>query len=135
MHDFWAMCPHTPAELIKKDRRREVKTWRQIGMVWATLTGESISEAARHFGRDHATVLHAQQIVIDTLEGFGDEFVRIYIDRIKEHTFCSAEVQEDINTNEAICMVILDAQVGIRVWGEELARKQYEYFINKSNNQ
>jgi hypothetical protein len=115
MKDFWAVCPFTGPELISKNRKTPIRAWRQVGMVWVTLCGETSSEAARQFRRDHATVLHAQNILIDCLEGYGDPYIKEILSSLKDQTLYWVEAHEDQNVNEATCMVILDQMMGAKL--------------------
>lgn len=130
MEDFWQSCPHDVDEVMSKDRHTHLRAWRQVGMVWARLTGLSLSKAGDMFGgKNHATVLHAENLILDVLDGFGDPYIREILDEIEMHTIRFMPNDEDINVNEASCIVMLDHIVGSRVAADEAAKAEYEKYI------
>ena len=131
MKDFWQVCPYTPSELIAKNRKHNIKCWRQVGMVWMHLSGKSSSQAAIEFKRDHVTVLHAENIIIDTLEGYGDETIRQILNMLKDQTLYWVPMDDEICINEAICMVILDQSIGDRIREREAAQERFNEYITK----
>lgn len=71
--DFWEVCPYGPIELHDAGRVTHAKIWRQVGMTWATLSGENYDVSGAMFGRDHATCLHGVKCVADAIEmGYTD---------------------------------------------------------------
>lgn len=67
--DFLSVCPYTLEELSKRSKKNELLRWRQVGIVWFKLSNKSLRQSAMLFGRDHATGIHAAQIVLNALEG------------------------------------------------------------------
>lgn len=121
MEDFWAACPHTPDEILSGTRKAEIRSWRQVGMVWGRLCGMSQAVAGDMMGgKDHATVLHSEKLVITTLQDpkFGDPLIREALDAIEKHISLYIMASDDINVNEAACAVLLD-----RIIGEKLAKQ------------
>ena len=57
-------------EIKAKTRKREIVQARQISMYFAKkLTNTSLSVIGKHFGnRDHSTVIHACQTVVDLMD-------------------------------------------------------------------
>ena len=122
MEDFWAACPHSPDEILSGTRKAEIRSWRQVGMVWGRLCGMSSAAAgAAMGGKDHATVLHSEKLVITTLQGekYGDPLVREALHAIEIHVSMYIMATDDVNVNDAACAVLLD-----RLMGEKLANQQ-----------
>ena len=70
MHEFYLICPYSHEELKIPNRSRDIMQWRQLGMVWSCLSGNSLVESGRMFGKDHATVVYSQEMVVYALDGF-----------------------------------------------------------------
>lgn len=70
MHEFFLVCPYSHDELKVANRSRDLMQWRQLGMAWACLCGNSIVEAGKMFCKDHATVVYSQEMVVYALDGF-----------------------------------------------------------------
>ena len=51
--------------LKKKNRKQEVREWRQIGMAWYAMESNSLTKTGMVFNRDHATVLHSLKRIQD----------------------------------------------------------------------
>ena len=70
MHEFFLVCPYSIDELRTTKRNQHVMQWRQVGMFWGTLKDLSLTEVGNEFNRDHATVIHAQKMIILAIDGF-----------------------------------------------------------------
>ncbi len=57
----------TPEMLIGADRTRAAADARGVAMTAARMRGQSLPQIARHFDRDHTTVLHATRRIEKTL--------------------------------------------------------------------
>jgi hypothetical protein len=75
MHEFFLVCPCSHESLKEANRLRQLMQWRQVGMVWATLSGFSLTEAGKLFNKNHATVIHSQEMVKLALEGYHPELL------------------------------------------------------------
>ena len=75
MHEFFLVCPCSHDSLKEANRLRQLMQWRQVGMVWATLSGFSLTEAGKLFNKNHATVIHSQEMVKLALEGYHPELL------------------------------------------------------------
>ncbi|MEI7597266.1 MAG: helix-turn-helix domain-containing protein [Bacteroidota bacterium] len=53
--------------LLSKNRKREVSEARQIGMYILRQQNKTLSSVGKQFNRDHATVLHAINLVEDLM--------------------------------------------------------------------
>jgi len=77
--DIWGFAPEL---IIKKTRKREVVEARQVVMVYRHKTlKKSQVEAAKPYGKDHATVVHSQKTIKNLLETntiFKDKYERFY---------------------------------------------------------
>lgn len=129
MDDFWSACPHDVDIIKSKTRKEDIRSWRQVGMVWARLCGLSLEDAGLMLGRDHATVVHSENMFIDVLEGFGDPLIRVAIKEVQEHIREYIPKNQDMNVNEASCLVVLDHIVGSRIVDSENAKKEFENYI------
>jgi len=84
MHEFFLVCPCSHESLKEANRLRQLMQWRQVGMVWATLSGFSLTEAGKLFNKNHATVIHSQEMVKLALEGYHPEL----LDKLNEVLEC-----------------------------------------------
>ena len=84
MHEFFLVCPCSHESLKEANRLRQLMQWRQVGMVWATLSGFSLMEAGKLFNKNHATVIHSQEMVKLALEGYHPEL----LDKLNEVLEC-----------------------------------------------
>ena len=84
MHEFFLVCPCSHESLKEANRLRQLMQWRQVGMVWATLSGFSLTEAGKMFNKNHATVIHSQEMVKLALEGYHPEL----LDKLNEVLEC-----------------------------------------------
>jgi hypothetical protein len=75
MHEFFLVCPCSHESLKEANRLRQLMQWRQVGMVWATLSGFSLTESGKMFNKNHATVIHSQEMVKLALEGYHPELL------------------------------------------------------------
>lgn len=77
--DIWGIHPSL---LRIKNRKREVVEARQVLMVYRHKTlKKSQAEAAKPYGKDHATVIHAKKTIKNLLETntiFKDKYERFY---------------------------------------------------------
>ena len=109
MSDFYAVCP-IPIELIKgTTRKRTIVYWRQVGMVWARLSGFSGPKASAIFNRDHATCIHAEKSVLDSFHArFGNDEIREMIEEVEEFANTQIVQNEEMGVNECISAVIIE---------------------------
>lgn len=70
MHEFFLVCPYSHEELKIANRSRDRMQWRQLGMTWAVLSGNTLVDAGRMFEKDHATVIYAVSMIRLALEGY-----------------------------------------------------------------
>jgi hypothetical protein len=108
MTDFWAVCPFEPDDFSEDVRPADLRSWRQVGMVWGRLSGLTTQKAGKAFYKDHATVIHAEKIVLDTLidkrKGCRYVYERL-MELVKHCTY--PQLGPDTSTNEAISLVWL----------------------------
>jgi chromosomal replication initiator protein len=72
----------TPRELITAGRRREFVRARQIAFyISRILTNRSYPEIARHYSKDHTTIIHGYEKVRDLCE--SDEHFRREVETIR----------------------------------------------------
>lgn len=101
MHEFFLVCPCSHESLKEANRLRQLMQWRQVGMVWATLSGLSLTEAGRMFNKNHATVIHSQEMVKLALEGYHPELKDKFME-VMESVELAQSASHDINTNYII---------------------------------
>ena len=85
--------------------------WRNVGMVWAWLSGINLHKAGRLFNRDHSTVIHALKQLLLTYEGYGHEEIKQNIETIKNGIGEVVEINKDICVNWAVSQVILEKKL------------------------
>ena len=68
MVDFWCATSYEPTELVKRNKHREIVEVRQVGLVWAVLSGLTFQKAADLFERDHATAVHSVNCILSAIE-------------------------------------------------------------------
>jgi len=110
MADFWVCCPFHIDEFKPDDRTAEIRSWRQVGMVWGRLEGLSQQKSARLFYRDHATCLNAEKVVLDTLIDvrMGCKHVKHVIEQLTTHCHGYARKQDEMCLNELVSLIQLE---------------------------
>jgi len=103
INEFLYVCPVDLDVLKEQNRLRELKEWRQIGMVWYALQTNSLSESARYFDRNHSTVLHSFSAVIDAIDGYCPDVLK----KVREIMhFTESNIQ--VETNEIASAVLIE---------------------------
>lgn len=115
MHEFFLVCPYSIDELKIPNRSRDLMQWRQLGMAWACLCGNSIVEAGKMFCKDHATVVYSQEMLVYALDGFHP-LLREKLQDVIESIEIAQSASNDLNTN----YIISSRQI------ERLLIKRYE---------
>jgi hypothetical protein len=78
-------------------------------MVWYVLSGGKTSEAATEFSRsNHATAVHAQKVILDVLQGFGDPAIRSILNTLISYAQGFPEPTTEPHVNELISLVMLE---------------------------
>lgn len=108
MSDFYYTCPYDFDDPANKTRLREVVMWRNVGMVWAWLAGNSLVNSGKLFKRDHSTVIHAIRQLVIACDGYGHTEMIHNVECIKEKSRENCGVEFDVWTNYAICQVRLE---------------------------
>jgi hypothetical protein len=111
MSDFYFVCPFDFNDPKNKTRLREVVLWRNVGVLWAWLSGDGIVSAGKLFHRDHSTVIHAIKQVILAYEGFGHAEIIQHIESIKEQSKENILLNNDSCVGYAICQVRLENNI------------------------
>ena len=112
MVDFYNVCPYKFEGEFTKLRKQEVVMWRNVGMIWSWLSGNSLQKAGKEFHRDHSTVLHALKQLDFAYHGWGCEQIIDNIEEIKNKSYNILHVSEDIWVNYAKNLVRLDHLIG-----------------------
>ena len=61
--DFFNACPY-PLEILQKDVRRvEITDWRHLGALFVTIQKGSVTDGAKIFKKNHATLLNSFKIL------------------------------------------------------------------------
>lgn len=108
MSDFYYSCPYDFDDPANKTRLREVVLWRNVGMVWAWLAGNTIANSGKLFKRDHSTVIHAIKQIVVAYDGYGHTEMIQNIESIKEKCRENCGVPDDVWTNYLISQVRLE---------------------------
>ena len=109
MRDFWAVCPYTFTKAEMKSRKREHVIWRNIGVVWAWLSGVGLREAGEMFDRGHCITIHAiKEIKKAFIDGYGHVEMIEIIDQIRNNSFEYVHQTGDICIDELRSMVTLE---------------------------
>lgn len=112
MSDFWAVCPYTFEGWERRTRKREVLFWRNVGMLYAYMSGMTLEKAGQVFDRDHATVIHGIGSILTAYEGWGHIEMLDIINTINNHSLLSVDQSHDVGINYAVSQVILDSMIG-----------------------
>jgi hypothetical protein len=108
MNDFYAVCPFTKEELKGKSRLKNVARWRQVGMVWARLSGLGLDESAKMFNRNHSTAIYAEKIVSYSLDKWGDKWIQSIMLDIMDFVTTHPLKTDDTCVNEAVSAVLIN---------------------------
>ena len=111
MSDFYFVCPYDLSLKENFTRKREVAMWRNVGMLWAWLSGESFSCSGKMFNRHHSTVIHAIKHVLLSYEGYGHEEIKQNIEMIKSQSIECIDFNLDLCSKHAISLCILDKKM------------------------
>lgn len=76
MSDLFLCCPYTLDELKQKNRRQDIREWRQVALAWGALNTNSISSSGYYFSMNHATVIHSIKRVINAIMGYDPNLNR-----------------------------------------------------------
>jgi hypothetical protein len=109
--DFYYFCPYDFNQKENQTRKREVVMWRNVGMVWAWLSGFTMENAGKLFNRDHSTVIHALGQLMLTYEGYGYEEIKQNIETIKNGLKEVVIIHDDICVNYAVSQVLLEKKL------------------------
>jgi hypothetical protein len=116
MRDFWAVCPYTTKELYSKSRKRELVIWRDVGIVWAWVSGVGLREAAEMFGRTHCTTIHAIKEIRKAFEeGYGHTEMIEIVNKIRANSHEFILQTGDICQDELRSLVTLENLIGERL--------------------
>ncbi len=113
MNDFYSVCPFTRAEMRGASRLKNVARWRQVGMVWARLSGLGLDESAKLFDRNHSTAIYAEKIVSYSLDKWGDKWIESIILEIMDFVHTHPCKSEDSCVNEAVSAVLINNRLSL----------------------
>jgi hypothetical protein len=83
MIEFYRSCPYTLDGLKKKNRQRDIKIWRHIGIIWALLSGKNIAQATKIFSRHHSLAVYTSKNISFDVEIYKEKTIyKPYFDRI-----------------------------------------------------
>jgi hypothetical protein len=111
MSDFWDVCPYTFEGWERQTRKREILFWRNVGMLYAYLSGYTLEKAGKMFHRDHATVIHSIKSIVTAYEGWGHIELVDIINTIKNYQLINVNQSHDVGVNYAVSQVILDSMM------------------------
>jgi hypothetical protein len=65
--------------LKRRNKRKNVMEWRQVGMIWKALECGNAVEAGGYFGKNHATVFHSLKLAHLAFDGYHESLAeKIY---------------------------------------------------------
>lgn len=97
----------TLEELAIKNRKKDNVKHRQLLAVYLFMQNYTLEEVADIIERDHCTVIHSIKCFLNAAEGFDQDFFNMHLQILREIPHSLYRYQ-DINVNEAICLVNLD---------------------------
>ena len=107
MQDFYDACPYSMDELRRKNRKQDIKEWRQLGMSWLAMQKFNLTEAGIQFNKDHATVIHSLNVIFDAMkQPKFQPSMALKIQQLMDGCISEVPRHEDMNINEMICMVL-----------------------------
>jgi hypothetical protein len=115
---FWDVCPYTHDELRKRNRKRDIVYWRQVGMYVGRQSGMSLEGIGSIFNLNHATVIHGLKQIDITLEGYNhvqDAMIQKYISRAPRMADVkNIESTSEVCVNEMIGLTIMEGMQASR---------------------
>ena len=111
MTDFYYVCPYDFNDPLMRTRKREVVLWRNVGMIWSWLSGNTSVDAGKEFNMDHSVVFHALKQLRAAYDGYGHVEMIDHIETIKDKSNLIYRKTNDVCTNYAICQVRLENNI------------------------
>lgn len=93
------ICPFTFEELINGGRIKEMQNFRHIVTVFLYMQEKNTVELEEIVKRDHATILNSISRVLEALNGFDKEILKL-LNEIKSHAISRDRYDLDINERQ-----------------------------------
>ena len=113
-HRLYSVLDMTHQEITERNRHTKYKRARQLLCVYLFMQGKTLDDVGEIIERDHATVLHSLKIFQDACLGYDEEFYNFHLYVLREIPHSIGRTQ-DVNINEAICLVNLDYLMSSKV--------------------
>ena len=107
MDDFYDTCPYTLEQLKNKNRKRDIKQWRFIGIFYQWMINNNFVETGRIFSRHHDSVINAVKVTVNAMDGYDDE-LKEKVERVINSNKYGIYATDDIHTNEVLALILLE---------------------------
>lgn len=116
MRDFWAICPYSSKEIASSSRKREHIIYRNVGVVWAWLSGLTLRESGEMFGRGHCMTIHAIKEIKKAFEdGYGHIEMIDVVNQMRDNSFIFEHQTGDVHMDEIRSLVSLENLIAERL--------------------
>ena len=104
---FFEVCPIPLNELLGSSRLQRIVSWRTVGMVWMRLSGMTLKQSGDMFNRNHTTVMHAENQILDALTGFHPRLKEKF-DKVLNYGQNTCVSNTDTNINLVNSLLLLE---------------------------
>jgi chromosomal replication initiation ATPase DnaA len=104
---FFEVCPIPLNELLGSSRLQRIVSWRTVGMVWMRLSGMTLKQSGDMFNRNHTTVMHAENQILDALTGFHPKLKEKF-DKVLKYGQNTCVSNTDTNINLVNSLILLE---------------------------
>jgi len=80
---FFNICPFTLSSLRNQRKEQPLIFYRQLGLFWIWLSGETLEQTGLYFNKHHSTVIHSLNNVIDEKDYTYKEYLKVIINENK----------------------------------------------------
>jgi chromosomal replication initiation ATPase DnaA len=107
---FFEVCPIPLNDLLGTSRLQRIVSWRTVGMVWMRLSGMTLKQSGDMFNRNHTTVMHAENQILDALTGFHPRLKEKF-DKVLKYGQNTCVSNTDTNINLVNSLLLLENHV------------------------
>jgi chromosomal replication initiation ATPase DnaA len=104
---FFEVCPIPLNDLLGSSRLQRIVSWRTVGMVWMRLSGMTLKQSGDMFNRNHTTVMHAENQILDALTGFHPRLKEKF-DKVLKYGQNTCVSNTDTNINLVNSLLLLE---------------------------
>jgi chromosomal replication initiation ATPase DnaA len=108
---FFEVCPIPLNDLLGSSRLQRIVSWRTVGMVWMRLSGMTLKQSGDMFNRNHTTVMHAENQILDALTGFHPRLKEKF-EKVLKYGQNTCVSNTDANINLVNSLLLLENHVG-----------------------